>query len=112
MFFTDRFEVFRVSGLNLLCCLAHKYGEICGQLDNLSNVVAMIVGNQQCALADVSISQSVNFKLLFRNRRAWQLFAIIDKQPPAIVLVFSDAAAYLVCTAMDGDSHSKVICKS
>jgi hypothetical protein len=68
------------------------------------DMVAMIVGDEKDAFGQVATRQALDVKRT-RRRKAWKLFAVIDKHLPAIMLVFSDAAANFMGAAMDGDFH-------
>jgi hypothetical protein len=86
---------------------AHPNREFGRQLEYLTDVVAMIVGDEKDALGQVATRQALDMKRT-RRREAWKLFAVIDKHLPAIMLVFGDAATNFMGAAVDGDSHYQI----
>ena len=104
MFLIDRRQVFRCILLYIPSDCTHVNGQRFRQLRDASDVVAMIVCNQQRTFRQIAMSQTLNLQLTCLWT-TWQFFAIIDKQPPTIKLVLCDATTYLVCATMDCNFH-------
>ena len=67
-------------------------------------MITVIVSNQQCTLRYITMSQAL-YMQISRLRSTRQFFAIIDKQPPTLILVFCDTSANLMSAAMDYNVH-------
>lgn len=103
-----RHQMMRQHQLDVTPHLANKHGNGIGYLRNTAYMVTMIVRDEQCTLREVTLCQPLDIQgfCVFGTR---QMFAIVDKQPPALVLIFCDTAPNLVCATMDGNSFSIVI---
>lgn len=59
-------------------------------------------------MTDIAASQTVYFQQFFDSRSPGQLFTVVNKQFPAVRLIFCDAAANLVSATMDCDFHCSI----
>ena len=94
------FNMLGGSQLYFSCRLAHVNGNRIGHLRDATDMVSMIVGNEQGTLRQVTLCQPFYLQRP-RLLRARQLLAIIHEQPPSVLRIFGHASANLIRAAMN-----------